>query len=694
MCSSQCLLVIRSFWLKCRIAATTAIYASGAMFAPPPWMGTTTLAEPPVTPPPAVRGFKLRRSRTPTRPGAAGHRQDTYGRCAAAAESVSGFPVGDHWFDSHVTELEIREDFFSIPQWKRTNIIIKCMDKPPENVHSWLASCIRNNKLSEVQKRIVAAASVHGGGGRFTVGGTVISTDGNTPPDARRHNAHDQSAVPAHASEPVGRLAIPANDRRVPAAWTADVLAAWPDKKSRLIQQFLCVLTQATQAKVLALAPAMQACIAMGVALHIWDCESPDALTTECLRRLQGSTPGRALSATESSMSPRSAPSSIQLQLIFVASEAMVPLVMAKCFTSTLDSLCPGAFIFLPLVIISVRDGPSVAPEAERLKLSIYPDTTSLATLETFIENSKANFKKWRIKTVFVSMIEAVNGVGVSAPQRNVSTLHSDSYRFLWTVARCSQLLRSTAGDNAVCDLVFAPSKLEEGLKQELGKMVGPMASTANVSYNHVAPSPSVFCTPGGSAIVPVCRKDLFATQELDGWRLSGEPKVTADIPGGLISYISRASEIGVFQERALTTLEQSTIDNFTMTHQETGEKRLVAREWWIHWFGYDKTPMVNLVNTQFPCHSRIYSVTGTAVATCDSAGGEPCGRTRYCVNCEKAFAVLDSTYSLPVMVDSAAAMMIKARQLWSSGQDDQPWIRSPDVNRTHMCGASCTFLN
>jgi hypothetical protein len=311
--------------------------------------------------------------------------------------------------------------------------------------------------------------------------------------------------------------------------------------------------------------------------------------------------------------------------------------------------------------------------------------------METFIETNKANFKQYGIKTVFVSMVEATSPVGGSPPDRVATVLHGAACRFLWTVTRCSQSLRTTAGDNAVCDLVFAPSSLEDSIKMELGKVVGPMTVTANVSYNHVGPAPSVFCTPGGSAIVPVCRAAEFETTEIDGWRLAAEPHVSEDTLGGLISFIARASEVGVFQERPLTLLEQTTTSTFTMTHTQTGEKRLVAREWWLRWFGYNKTPFMNMLSTLYPCHVRIFSVTGAPVVG-DPAGGDPCGKLRWCSNCEKAFAVLDGTFSLPVMVDATVAMMVKARQLWSSAQDDAPWVRSADVNRTHMCGASCPY--
>jgi len=327
------------------------------------------------------------------------------------------------------------------------------------------------------------------------------------------------------------------------------------------------------------------------------------------------------------------------------------------------------------------------------LKLSIDTATRSLVSLETFIENSKATFRTYHIKTVFLSMIEAVNGGEGLLSLRDARALHGSSFRFLWTVTRCSQLLRTTVGDNSVCDLVFAPSTLEDAVKMELCKVVGPQTSTANVTYNSVAPAPTVFGTPGGSAIVPVCRKLDYETQDLDGWRLVGEPQVSAQITGGLISFIARTAETCVFQERVLTALEQSTLDNFTMVHKETGERRLVSREWWLRWFGYDKTPMANMLSTQFPCHARIFAVTGSP-AHGESGGAEPCGKQRWCVGCEKAFAILDGTYCLPVMVDASVAMMIKARTMWSSGQDDVAWQRNNEVNRTHMCSSSCPFLN
>ena len=656
------------------------------MFATVPWLVTAPLDQPVVTPPAAVRNHHDPRSRSPH--GSNGsHVSDV--TTASSEQSVTGFAVGDRFFEEHVCEQQIKQEFLEIPQWKRKSIIVKCMERMPDNIHSWLASCIRNNRTSELAKRLENVASVHqkpSAPPRANISGAGLS------PEARRACGISQLSVATQPVDPSGRLGANGRDRREPAPWTAEVIDAWPDKKSKVVQGFLTSISPATQGKVQALAPATQACVAMSVALHVCEGDSADILTDECLRRLQAGTQGRATSGT-GVMSPRPASATIQLQLIFVAPEPLVALVLAKSFSSAMETVCPSAFLLLPLVIVSQRDAPSVRlpQEAERLKLTVDCGTTSLATMEAFIESNKANFKQYGIKTVFVSMIDPVTDVAGSPPQRNATALHSAAYRFLWQVTRCSHSLRATTGDNGVCELVFAPSKLEDDMKMELGKVVGQMTATMNVTYNHVVAAPCVFCIPGGSALVPVCRADEFQTQEIDGWSLSAEPHVTEDISGGLLSFIARASEIGVFQERPLTLLEQTTISSFTMTHAQTGEKRLVTREWWLRWFGYNKTSLMNMLHTLYPCHVRIFSVTG-APAVSGPASGDPCGKLRYCSNCEKAFAVLDGTFSLPVMVDATVALVIKARQLWSSGQDDASWVRHVDINRTHMCGASCPY--
>ena len=335
------------------ISTQDAILFAVAMFATAPWLGSAQ-AGPPVAPPPAAgRNQHDFRSRSPQSSGVS-HGSD--GTSASSEQSITGFPLGDRFFDEHVFEPQIRLEFLEIPVWKRKTIIVKCMERMPDNIHSWLASCIRNNRTAEMAKRLEQGASVQGP--RSTAGRANMSGAGLSP-EARRACGMSQLSVPSQPVDPSGRLGANGIDRREPATWTAEVIDAWPDKKSKVVQGFLTSISPATQAKVQALAPATQACVAMSVALHVCEGDSADILTDECLRRLQGGTQGRPTSGT-GVMSPRPASATIQLQLIFVAPEPLVALVLARSFSSAMETVCPGAFLLLPLVIVSQRDAPSV----------------------------------------------------------------------------------------------------------------------------------------------------------------------------------------------------------------------------------------------------------------------------------------------------------------------------------------------
>jgi hypothetical protein len=82
-------------------------------------MGTATVAQPPATPPAAGRVHSDTRSQSPH---GAGGSQVSEVSSAAAADSVTGFALGDRWFDNNVVEQQIRQEFFKIPNGKRKTI--------------------------------------------------------------------------------------------------------------------------------------------------------------------------------------------------------------------------------------------------------------------------------------------------------------------------------------------------------------------------------------------------------------------------------------------------------------------------------------------------------------------------------------------------------------------------------------------
>ncbi len=91
----------------------------------------------------------------------------TFGSGSASGGSVSitGNSAADVWFDDHIKDPEVKIKFMEIPQYRRKTIVLKSMERPPENPESWMVACARNYKTSELEKRVAGGASVYGRGG-------------------------------------------------------------------------------------------------------------------------------------------------------------------------------------------------------------------------------------------------------------------------------------------------------------------------------------------------------------------------------------------------------------------------------------------------------------------------------------------------------------------------------------------------
>ena len=600
--------------------------------------------------------------------------------------------MGDAWFNEHVTEPQIIQDFNELPQWRRKTVVLKCIEKPPDNVHSWLVACVRNFRTSELEKRLTGSASVHTA--RSLQNHSTMPASGVAFP-----SYHVSEGVPSASSLPPSTaLQVNRMPSKLPEqpSWATNLLSLWPSSKSRLVGQFLSVLQPSTQSQVISLHPSTQACLAVAVALFAQENGTPDSVTLQCVQRLAvAETPSPCSVSTTQDVVPAPIAKVVQLQLVVLSSRSSIALVLAKSLLHVMERLSPGSLTFLPLVLVSLDRDAGVGVEAERLKLMVNQSVRCISALENFVDTSKDHFAQHNVKTFFVSVIDASSFSGADRPprSRSVAALHSDQFRFLWTVSRCSQLLRSVAGNSAVVELVFAPCNLEEALLQQMVKLIGPVTQLANMSYNAVASMPTMFAVPSGCAVVKVCQGQDYTVQSLDGWRLPSEPKLSGDVQNGPINFLQRTTEVNIFQERALTDVEQRTVEAFTMVHETTGERRLCGREWWLRWYGYWKTPLQTVLDAKFPCAPTIFSVTGSE-APADAPGSHPCGRQRLCNSCDKALSVVDGAYCLPVMVDAAGALLVKAQQLWLGGDDDAAWARNPDINRTHNCGRSCHFLS
>lgn len=666
----------------------------GAMFSAPDWMLPATLQS-------STGGHlgsdgrELRhRSRSPVRNAGAAPAV----LCnvdVASKYPITGVLIGDQWFDANVTDSKIREDFMELPLWRRKSVVLKCIEKPPQNAAPWILACIRNYRTSELEKRLTGAASVHNSAsvsyhaqvpvtsaatGAYSAGtpGGGFGSDALSP---RGSGNRGFAEVSGHSGLPVP-------------SWSSDLLASWPAKKSQMLGKFFALLGDDVRERVLRLPPQTQAGLAFCVAVAGTTAATPDVHVLQWLSRLESEGTGHVNQVPAATPGGGGAAPATHLQLILVMHDVHVALVLAKSFLHVIEKMHPEISSHLPLVIVGTTgDQPDIAEEAQRMRLTVNNSVRDFGTLGQHLEANAANFKNGAVKVMIVSMIPATACAQLS-PEVMASgdaALHSSGLRFIWTLAKFSEALRNILGNNAVAELLFAPSGLTNGSRRELTKLVGNSASAKHLAqYNTVATVPEIFATPSGFTVIKCCQDQNDAMQPFDGWTMGAEPQIPGAAADAVVSYLNKALEIQVFEERPLQQEEQLVVESFSAIHEQTGEKRMCSRAWWLRWWGFSKTPLQRHLETLHPCSQTIYTVTGMPCPP-TSVSAKPCGRNRYCCQCEKALGVLETVYALPTMVDSMVAVMTKALHLWrSASQDVEVWQREDGVNRCHECGPSC----
>lgn len=591
------------------------------------------------------------------------------------SERVTGIPMADTWFEQNVYEDQIKTQFMELPLWRRKNVILKCMENPPNNPASWLLACIRNYRTQELERRLTGSASVHHR--------PLPSPLMQGPPlqhvvdGCMQHGAAGGGRPDAGVGLPVAVGAQP--------AWTQPLLDCWPQRKGQMVGLLVAQLDTETQAEVYKQSPQTMASLAFCLAVAGNSSQTASEQVRAWLQRVA--------SPPVVPPSPRAVAPKPQVQVIFSGHDRVVAFVLAMTFAHIYEKIHQDSVAMLPFIIVGLgQGGPDGVDEAKSSKLEINKSVRTPACVAAFLDTNAVAFKENGVRTVFISVLSAtsLSAQGCdSAASCGEAVLHRGAFKDVWTPLRWSETMRG-AGDGKVADLLFCPADLPPQVSDLVEKLVGPKQSVQKAIYNGVATVPGVYCTPGDITVVK-CLQDHDSCTVKDEWSLVVKSSEVC-ARSGLLGHIQRLMEIRVFEERPLTEQEAKLLESFTIVHSNTGERRIASRAWFLKWWGLCKSPFERLCDESYPCAGTIYSVTGLpAPASCP--GAKPCGQDRFCQQCEAMFQTLDRVYNLPTMADSAVSFVYRAVQAWSSPDErGAMWNRSGDVNRSHECGPGCSY--
>jgi hypothetical protein len=613
--------------------------------------------------------------------------------------SVTGNPRADAWYHDNVSDQDVKVKFMEMPVYRRKNIILKAMDRPPDNLESWLVACHRNWVSQELEKRVAGGASVHGRG----------NYQQHVPPHGAMRSAQsDGLHQPAHGSiapspgagmsehDPIGQYSMAPSSGTVP-TWAPEMHACWPSQKSRLMGRFLSLLHGDVQARVCLLPPPTQASLAFALMVAgSSDSPSPDVLVKQWLLRLD-SLNHIAPTASEVSLPSQDPSQKIQLQIIMTGESAPLSVMTTKAFQGVMSRLRGEIqWDLLPTVCIADGDaaGASARDAGRRLRVNLNDTVHDFNTLNQYLTSNIEEFKGHHTKFFFVNVLSTRAFENASSEMASESDLHCKSTRWVWNVVRLSHDLRLTVGDSNVMELTLAPPHASPKVVARLESLFGPLVieSKMGCEYNQVAPVPCVFGVPS-DFVVTKCHDDQdTAGSVLDGWAMLAEPARREKTFGpGLLSMICKAAESKLFEERPLTPAESSALATYRVKHNTTGEERLCSRDWWMRWWGFHQTPHQTFLDTEKPCSRTIISVTGLRAEESSSCA-KACGRDRYCKACEEVFQSLENTFSFPAVIDCMVAIMNKALKTWKDGRTSDEWVRASVPDRLHACGADCSL--
>jgi hypothetical protein len=269
------------------------------------------------------------------------------------------------------------------------------------------------------------------------------------------------------------------------------------------------------------------------------------------------------------------------------------------------------------------------------------------------------------------------------------SGLHMQHSRAMWPIATAQMMLARLMGPAGFCYLTEYPECGNLGEEETLNKFFGqPFENNPRV-YN-AANRPVRIRTSPLCAQVQQHHAVMDPSVPINGWVWCGNGE-QGDNKAPLVilkSHLTHLTEVKVFGERPLLDWEEVALSRCRMRNSDTGEIRLICRGFWLQWLGMAHSPVEKILGGLWPCLEFIHCASGMQAEA--SSAGEQCGTSRWCMNCERCFALHGQSWHLAGMADCFVAVLAQVIAKHVHKDDAVVFFETPD-EQPHMCGPSCS---
>ena len=624
-----------------------------------------------------------------------GSTQQTQSRPAAVLQFKEPWTTDhaglDEYVKKHNFEQQTLDKLTSVEVKHRRRWVSDVMSKGITDPNAWIGKCYNNyveerkleqvtgmNRFGEqVSQRRTSGGSSPGGQIRSNFAGSIASG-----PPASSWN----TGMPG-----VGR---PPTDSRTcgggeALGWAKEIFQMWPHEMSKMVRELCKHLNNEAMDVVMSLdgPTAAAICVTLLFAAPADDDGASALIKQWGERRAAFMVTVPSTSAEQSQASSTS--KEMEIMIVVVGINDGRAALLAHAAAKMMQQHHGDKIRFEKPIIIA----PTVIKDIKSLQETCgltpsRPDITTLAELESFIERSSTEWGTRKTKFLLISVLTPSAEFQKTQNQGDSSDgLHITATRWIFEAGAIADTLCTAVGNENVASILFAPTWLNSGTTSTLKVMFGEMMEDIKPCANTVSNTPLVFTVPSGSVYQAVIQ-ETDKMMEQDGWKMKAKVYDWATKNHSLGTQAIDLAMKKLFKERDWTPAETELMESLTAQHTQSGEHRYLNREWWMQQYGIlGQTPLPSFYKSRLPCHGETYAITGLPGK---GAAVVPCGKARYCENCERLILQLDQGYNFPMMANAVINILTKAVGFWKRGGDIAAFARVDGWDRRHTCGPGC----